>query len=97
MLQHAQRPLLLVGGGVNRAEANDVVVRLAERACELSGKEARFWGTLDAAYAEAGRFEDAIKTAEKTRDLALAAGEKDLAAAAEQRLGMYRAKKAFRQ
>jgi acetolactate synthase-1/2/3 large subunit/sulfoacetaldehyde acetyltransferase len=31
VLQHAQRPLLLVGGGVNRAEANDVVVRLAER------------------------------------------------------------------
>jgi thiamine pyrophosphate-dependent acetolactate synthase large subunit-like protein len=31
VIQHAQRPLLLVGGGVNRAEANDVVVRLAER------------------------------------------------------------------
>jgi acetolactate synthase-1/2/3 large subunit/sulfoacetaldehyde acetyltransferase len=30
-LQHAERPLLLVGGGVTRAEANDVVVRLAER------------------------------------------------------------------
>jgi acetolactate synthase-1/2/3 large subunit/sulfoacetaldehyde acetyltransferase len=31
LLQHAHRPLLLVGGGVTRAEANDVVVRLAER------------------------------------------------------------------
>jgi acetolactate synthase-1/2/3 large subunit/sulfoacetaldehyde acetyltransferase len=31
LLQHAARPLLLVGGGVTRAEANDVVVRLAER------------------------------------------------------------------
>ena len=31
LLQHAQRPLLLVGGGVTRAEANDAVVRLAER------------------------------------------------------------------
>jgi thiamine pyrophosphate-dependent acetolactate synthase large subunit-like protein len=31
LLQHAERPLLLVGGGVTRAEANDVVVRLAER------------------------------------------------------------------
>jgi thiamine pyrophosphate-dependent acetolactate synthase large subunit-like protein len=30
-LQHAQRPLLLVGGGVTSAEANDVVVKLAER------------------------------------------------------------------
>jgi acetolactate synthase-1/2/3 large subunit/sulfoacetaldehyde acetyltransferase len=31
VLQHAQRPLMIVGGGVNRAGANDVVVRLAER------------------------------------------------------------------
>jgi len=31
LLQHAQRPLLLAGGGVTRAEANDVLVRLAER------------------------------------------------------------------
>ena len=42
-----------------KAELRDgaEAVRLAERACRLSGgKEARFWGTLDAAYAEAGRF-----------------------------------------
>jgi len=31
LLQHAQRPLLLVGGGVTSADANEVVVRLAER------------------------------------------------------------------
>jgi thiamine pyrophosphate-dependent acetolactate synthase large subunit-like protein len=31
MLQHAERPLLLVGGGVTRAEANEVVVQLAQR------------------------------------------------------------------
>ena len=31
LLQHAQRPLLLIGGGVTRAEANDVVVKLGER------------------------------------------------------------------
>jgi len=31
LLGRAQRPLLLVGGGVNRAGANDVVVELAER------------------------------------------------------------------
>src|SRR5205085_1609999 len=28
-------------------------ITLAERACALSAKEARYWGTLDAAYAEA--------------------------------------------
>jgi tetratricopeptide (TPR) repeat protein len=72
-------------------------VRLAEQACRLSGgKEPRFWGTLDAAYAEAGRFDDAAATAMKTRDLALAAGQKDVAQAAEERLALYRAKRAYR-
>ena len=73
-------------------------VRMAERACELSGgKEARFFGTLDAAYAEAGRFADAITTAEKTRDLALAAGDKEIAAAAQKRMALYRKQQPFRQ
>jgi Flp pilus assembly protein TadD len=72
-------------------------VRLAERACELSdGKEARFWGTLDAAYAEAGRFADAISTAIKARDLALVAGQTDIAQRAEQRLALYRSGKPYR-
>jgi tetratricopeptide (TPR) repeat protein len=44
-------------------------VRLAEDACRLSGgREPRFFGTLDAAYAGAGRFEEAITTASKTRE-----------------------------
>ena len=73
-------------------------VRLAERACELTGgKEARFFGTLDAAYAEDGRFSEAITTAEKARGLALAAGDKAIAAAAEQRLTLYRKQQPFRQ
>ena len=73
-------------------------VRLAERACELSGgKEARFLGTLDAAYAEAGRFDKAITTAEKARELALTAGDKEIAAAAGQRLALYRKQQPYRQ
>jgi tetratricopeptide (TPR) repeat protein len=73
-------------------------VRLAERACQASGgKEARFWGTLDAAYAEAGRFDEAITTATKTRASALAAGQSDVARAAEQRLALYRQHLPYRQ
>jgi len=73
-------------------------VRLAERACELTEyKEPRFVGTLDAAYAETGRFEDAIKTAEKVRELAATAGKNDVAMAAEERLTLYREKKPYRQ
>ncbi len=78
----------------NGAEA----VRLAERACDLSQhQEARYSGTLDAAYAEAGRFEDAIRTASQTRKLAVAAGQTDLVLAAEKRLEYYRAGQPFRQ
>jgi hypothetical protein len=71
---------------------------MAQRACELSGGEqARFFGTLDAAYAEAGRFADAITTAERTRDLALAAGDKEIATAAQQRMALYRKQQPYRQ
>jgi tetratricopeptide (TPR) repeat protein len=73
-------------------------VRLAERACQLSGgREARFWATLDAAYAEVGRFPDAIKAAEKTRALALAAGQTELAQAAADRLALYAKGEPYRQ
>jgi protein O-mannosyl-transferase len=72
-------------------------VRLAEKACQLAGdREPRYLGTLDAAYAEAGRFEDAIKAACKARDLAQAGGMKDVAEAAERRLARYREKQPFR-
>jgi hypothetical protein len=71
-------------------------VRLAERACELSGgKETRYWGTLDAAYARTGKFDQAIATAEKTRQLASAAGQSELARAAESRLELYRKNQPF--
>ena len=55
----------------NGAEA----VRLAERACELTHYgEPLFIGTLAAAYAEAGRFPEAVTTAEKAEQLATGAG-----------------------
>jgi Flp pilus assembly protein TadD len=73
-------------------------ISLAQRACDLSGgKQARYWGTLDAAYAEAGKFEDAIRTAEKAREMAKAAGEGEIVAAADQRLAAYRKGQPYRQ
>jgi protein O-mannosyl-transferase len=55
-------------------------VRLAEQACALAGpRETLVVRTLAAAYAEAGRFEDAVATANKARKLALASGQTDLA------------------
>jgi protein O-mannosyl-transferase len=55
-------------------------VGLAEHVCELTQyKNPVFLGTLAAAYAEAGRFSHAVTWAEKSRDLALAAGNQPLA------------------
>jgi hypothetical protein len=51
----------------NGAQAVD----LAERACALNGwKTPLLMGTLAAAYAEAGRFDDAVKMAERAKDKA---------------------------
>jgi Flp pilus assembly protein TadD len=73
-------------------------VGMAERACRLGGAgNARFLGTLAAAYAEAGRFPEAVKTAEQARDLAVAAGEKSLAEGTEARLARYRRQQPYRQ
>jgi len=75
-----------------------LAVALAEKACRLNGeREARFWGTLDAAYAEVGRFDDAIRIATKTEKLALSSGSKETAEAAIIRLNLYKQGKPFRQ
>jgi hypothetical protein len=73
-------------------------VDLAERALKLGDAQApSLWAALDAAYAESGRFSDALRAAEKTRELALAASQTEVAEAAERRLALYRAQKPYRQ
>jgi tetratricopeptide (TPR) repeat protein len=72
-------------------------VALAESACRLTGsKQAVFVGTLAAAYAEAGRFNDAVAAAEKARSLAEAANERELAARNLKLSELYRAGKPCR-
>jgi tetratricopeptide (TPR) repeat protein len=69
---------------------------LAERACKLTDYKAPvFVGTLAAAYAEAGRFADAVTTAEKARDIALSAGQKETADKNAELLQLYRAGHAY--
>ncbi len=83
----------------NDAVRNGVeAVRLAERACELTQRQqAVLLGTLAAAYAEVGRFDDAVATAEKAREVATASGQKDVAAKNLQLLELYRARKPLRE
>jgi tetratricopeptide (TPR) repeat protein len=80
----------------DRIRSGPEAVTLAERACRLTRfRDPSFLGTLAAAYAEAGRFEDAIRTAGQARDLAHAAGNQQLADRNQQLLEMYRAGKPF--
>ena len=66
-------------------------VELAEHACQLTQFKATvFLGTLAAAYAEAGRFNDATTTAQKACALASAAGEKELLKRNQELLVLYR-------
>ena len=71
-------------------------VRLAQRACELTHYgEPLFLGTLAAAYAEAGRFPEAVTTAEKAEQLATDAGLTAVAAKNRELLELYRAGKPY--
>ena len=71
-------------------------VELAERAVALSKDNPVNMGTLAAAYAVAGRFNDAVTQAEKARDLATRQGLRDVANLLEQMLASYRAGRRFR-
>jgi tetratricopeptide (TPR) repeat protein len=72
-------------------------VRLAERACQVTGsKEAVLVGTLAAAYAEAGRFDEAVVTARKARELALAAGQQALAEKNQKLIELFSARQPYR-
>jgi tetratricopeptide (TPR) repeat protein len=72
-------------------------VGLAEKACKLTDyKQPIFVGTLAAAYAEAGRFADALAAAEKARALAETAHSEELVAKNMKLMELYRAGKPFR-
>ena len=72
-------------------------VQLAEAACRLSGRRnPSFLGTLAAAYAEAGRFADAVKTMQEALALAKASGASDLVPIQTQMLQQFRAGKPYR-
>jgi len=67
-------------------------IRLASRATELSGGgNPAMLDTLAAAYASAGRFEEAIRTAETAEALCAAGITPELGAAIQTRLNLYRA------
>jgi len=73
-------------------------VQFGERLCGLTDyKVTVYVGTLAAAYAEAGRFDDAIHTAETAIALASAAGQTNLLEKNRQLLELYRAGRPYRE
>ncbi len=71
-------------------------VALAERACKLTDNQvATYLDTLAAAYAAAGRFGDAVGTAQKAIPLADSAAQTQLVSKIEMRLELYRANRAY--
>lgn len=73
-------------------------VKLASRACQLTGnKQPVLMGTLAAAYAESGRWDEAVAEAQKAHDLAAAAGEKAVAERNLQLQQLYRSHQPFRE
>jgi hypothetical protein len=71
-------------------------VKYAGRACDLTHYGmTTFVGTLAAAYAEAGRYDDAVATAQKACALATAAGERELLEKNQQLLALYRAHRPY--
>ena len=72
-------------------------VQLAEQANEArQGQRPKLLDVLAAALAEAGRFDDAVATAERAIAVAEKAGQEDLAAAIRQQRDLYRLHKPFR-
>jgi hypothetical protein len=62
----------------------------AKRACALTQrKQPLLLGTLAAAYAEAGKFTEAIETAQNARDLARSLGQTEVAEKNEKLLQLY--------
>jgi tetratricopeptide (TPR) repeat protein len=82
------------------AEGGDPVraVEFAERACLLTGRrDIACLDTLATAYADAGRFDKAVKTAIEAQGLAEAAGQWPQAEVIAKRLRLYRDRKPYRE
>jgi Flp pilus assembly protein TadD len=78
----------------NGAEA----VTLAERAAEISQRlDPVILDSLGAAYAEAGRFPDAIRATQQALDLAGPRNDPAMSAALKSRLALYQARRAYRE
>jgi spermidine synthase len=89
--------VLATAGDISVQDANKAV-GLAERACELMGyREFALLDTLAAAYAAAGRFDEAVRTAQQAIDIAKTSGQNELADEIQKRMELYKVGQPYRQ
>jgi predicted Zn-dependent protease len=73
-------------------------VKLAELICDMGGcSDPAMLDTLAAAYAETGRFQDALRTAREAVDLAELSGDENLAKEIKNRIRLYQSNRPFRE
>ncbi len=81
-----------------RVRNGQQAVQLAERVCQLTDYEQpQLICTLAAAYAETGRFEDAVAASGKAHELALALGQQALALHSQKLLELFKAHRPYRE
>jgi len=89
--------LIRATNGDPRFRNGEEAVRLAERACAVSGRDnVTCLDTLAAAYAEARRFDDAVATGEQAASLARASQKETLADEILARVALYRDDRPYR-
>jgi len=89
--------LLATTGDVSAEDANKAV-KYAQHVCDFTGyKKPEFLDTLAVAYAAAGRFEDAVNTANQAIDIARAGNQEDLANEIQSRMKLYQAGQRYQQ
>jgi tetratricopeptide (TPR) repeat protein len=89
--------LLLATCGQRELRNGPEAVQLAERACQLTQRrDANLLGTLAVAYAQAGRFGEAVKTTEEAQAVARASGTDYLLPMQAEMLQKFRAGKLYR-
>lgn len=87
---------ILATSGDETIRNGPAAITCAETACSLTGyRQARSTGTLAAAYAEAGRFPEAVAAGQNTVRLAEEAGDQRLAYIGGQLLGLYRSNRPY--
>jgi cytochrome c-type biogenesis protein CcmH/NrfG len=73
-------------------------VQLAERLCAVTGyQQAETMMVLATAYAEGGRFGDAVQVAQKALESARANGQQELAVQVQVQLKLYQNERPFRE